>query len=240
MIVKRLLTSCLAVVMTISLIPAVVFADETAEPEQKQAAVVAKLGTPSPVKDSGKCGAHLNWVLDNGKLTISGYGNMYNYSSSKLPEWNKYKDVITSVSLGGAKSIGSYAFAGFSKLTSISIGSYVTSIGKCAFYGCSGLTKVSGGSKVKTIGSNAFKNCKKLSSFTITSKKLKKIGSYAFYNCSSLKTITIKNTTKLTRKGVKKSLKGSSVKKVKVKKSKKLLYSIYFLKKNSGKKVKVK
>lgn len=240
MIVKRLLTSCLAVVMTISLIPAVVFADETAEPEQKQAAVVAKLGTPSPVTDSGKCGAHLSWVLDNGKLYFSGYGNMYNYSNSNKPGWYKYSNVITSVSVTKAKSIGAYAFAGLTNLKTVSIGGYVTSIGKCAFYGCSSLTKVSGGSKVKTIGSNAFKNCKKLYSFTITSKKLKKIGSYAFYNCSSLKTITIKNTTKLTRKGVKKSLKGSSVKKVKVKKSKKLLYSIYFLKKNSGKKVKVK
>ena len=57
---------------------------------------------------------------------------------------------------------------------------------------------------------------------------------------SKLKTIYIKNTTKLTKAGVKKSLKGSKVKTVKVKKSKVWKYSAFFKKSNSGKKVKVK
>ena len=69
---------------------------------------------------------------------------------------------------------------------------------------------------------------------------LSKIGTYAFTKDSKLKTLYIKNTTKLTKKGVKKSLKGSSVKKVKVKKSKVKKYKKYFTKKNCGRKVKVK
>ena len=69
---------------------------------------------------------------------------------------------------------------------------------------------------------------------------LYKIGSQAFYKDTKLKTIYIKNTTKLTKAGVKKSLKGSSVKTVKVKKSKIWKYKKIFKKSNSGKKVKVK
>ena len=50
----------------------------------------------------------------------------------------------------------------------------------------------------------------------------------------------VKKTTKLTKSGVKNSLKGSSVKTVKVKKSKVKKYKKIFKKKNCGKKVKVK
>ena len=69
---------------------------------------------------------------------------------------------------------------------------------------------------------------------------MKKIGSYAFSGDKLLKTIYIQKTTKLTKKGVKKSMKSSSIKTVKVKKAKVKLYKKYFTKKNSGKKVSVK
>ena len=129
-------------------------------------------------------------------------------------------------------------YAKRTQIKSVKIGSKVTSVGNYAFYGLS-VTKVSGGSGLKTIGSYAFKNTKKLKSFSITSKKLKKIGKYAFAG-SALKTLNISKTTKLTKKGVKKSLKKSSIKKVNVKNSKRFLYTYYFAKFNSGKKVKVK
>ncbi len=61
-----------------------------------------------------------------------------------------------------------------------------------------------------------------------------------FNKDKKLKTIYIKNTVKLTKAGVKKSLKGASVKKVKVKKSKVKAYKKIFKKKNSGRSVKVK
>ena len=57
---------------------------------------------------------------------------------------------------------------------------------------------------------------------------------------SKLKTLNIKKTKKLSKSGVKNSLKGSSVKTVKVKKSKIRKYKKYFKKSNSGRKVKVK
>ena len=137
-------------------------------------------------------------------------------------------------------AVAANAFYNDTSLKTLTIGSNVSSIGNNAFYGCTSLTKVSGGANVKTIGANAFAKCTKLSSFTITSTSLSKIGTYAFNKDSKLKTLYIKNTTKLTKKGVKKSLKGSLIKTVKVKKSKVKKYKKFFTKKNCGRKVKVK
>ncbi len=136
--------------------------------------------------------------------------------------------------------IGTKAFYGDKTLKTVSIGSNVTVIDSYAFYGCSNLTKVSGGKVLKSIGSKAFAYCSKLKSFSISSTVLNKISSYSFQKDKKLKTIYIKYTTKLTKSGVKKSLKKSYVKTVKVKKSKVKKYKKYFKKSNSGRSVKVK
>lgn len=136
--------------------------------------------------------------------------------------------------------IASYAFYKNTSVTSVSIGSNVSVIESKAFVGCTRLTKITGGSRVKTIGSRAFITCTKLKSFSISSSVLSKIGSYAFYGDKSLKTLYIRKTTKLSKKRVKKSLKGSKIKTVKVKKSKVRKYKRYFTKKNCGRRVKVK
>lgn len=136
--------------------------------------------------------------------------------------------------------IANNAFANDPELTTLTIGNNVTVIGTNAFLGCKKLVRVSGGARIKTIGSKAFASCPKLSSFTISSPYLAKIGTYAFSGDSSLKTIYIKNTTKLSKKGVNKSLNSSKVMTVKVKKSKIKKYKKYFTKKNCGRKVKVK
>jgi hypothetical protein len=136
--------------------------------------------------------------------------------------------------------IGPKTFYGNKTIKTLYIGTKVTIIDSSAFNGCSNLFKVSGGKAVQTIGSYAFANCPKLSSFTIASYALKKIGSYAFNKDKKLKTLYIRNTSRLTKSGIKKSLKGSSVKTVKVKKSKVKKYKKYFKKSNSGRTVKVK
>ena len=136
--------------------------------------------------------------------------------------------------------IASWAFNRNTDVTSVYIGANVTVIETNAFVGCTKLVKISGGYRLKTISSKAIISCAKLKSFSITSPVLSKIGSYAFKGDKSLKTIYINKTTKLSKKRVKKSLKGSSVKTVKVKKSKVKKYKKYFTKKNCGKKVKVK
>ena len=99
---------------------------------------------------------------------------------------------------------------------------------------------MTGGAGVVTIGSGAFNSCSKLSTFKITSSKLKTIGSSAFKGCSKLKTLYVQKTTKLTKKSVKNSLKGSSITTIKVTSSKVKTYKSYFAKSNSGKSVTVK
>ncbi|MBP3413771.1 MAG: leucine-rich repeat domain-containing protein, partial [Clostridia bacterium] len=167
--------------------------------------------------DSGKCGKNLTWTLDmDGVLTISGIGDMYNWNwndSSKAPWYSYASNIKKAVIKNGVTSIGSYAFYGCSKLTSITISNSVasienhtfsgcssltnisipngvTSIGESAFYGCSSLTSISIPSGVTSIGGSAFWCCSSLTSITIPSG-VTSIGSYAFSGCSSLTSITI-------------------------------------------------
>ena len=193
------------------------------------------------VNVSGTVGT-INWSLDkSGVLKLDGTGAMDNFTADAPAPWKAYAYAIETVSItGGITSIGNYAFNGCTSLKSISIPSSVVSIGSYAFFGCTNLATVSNGTKVKVIGSYAFARCTRLSTFSIKSSVLKKIGAYSFYGDSKLKTIYIQKTKKLSKSGVKKSLAGSSVKTVKVKKSKVRKYKKIFKKSNSGRKVKVK
>ena len=60
-------------------------------------------------------------------------------------------------------TIGSGAFKGCTKLTSITIPESVTTIGSGAFKGCTKLTSITIPESVTTIGNNAFLNCENLS-----------------------------------------------------------------------------
>ena len=98
--------------------------------------------------------------------------------------------------------------------------------------------------KVTAIGASAFKSAK-VTKLTVGAN-VTKLGSKAFTKAKKLKTVTVKSK-KLTKKSVKGSLKGSSVKTVKVNVGSKKLNKKYvktykkaFSKKNCGKKVTVK
>ena len=81
-------------------------------------------------------------------------------------------------------SIGAGAMKNNKKITGLSIGDYVKTIGANAFAGCTKLKTVTIGKKSKssltTIGKGAFKGCRKLSKVTIKSTKLKDAGKQAF------------------------------------------------------------
>jgi hypothetical protein len=125
-------------------------------------------------------------------------------------------------------------------MKSLVIGSNITSIPANAFSNCPALESVTGGSGLKTIGTKAFANCPNLKVFNISSKTLKKIGPYAFSGDTALTLLQIGRTTKLTKSGVKNSLKESSVKTVKVKKKLVKKYKKFFKTGNCGKKVTVR
>ncbi len=90
-------------------------------------------------------------------------------------------------------SIGSSAFSGCSGLTSVTIGSSVTSIGSYAFSSCSGLTRVTIPNSVTSIGEKAFLGCSGLTRVTIPNS-VTSIGEKAFLGCSGLTRVTIPNS----------------------------------------------
>ena len=96
---------------------------------------------------------------------------------------------LSSIYLGtNVTSIGSSAFQ-FTSLTSINIPDSVTTIGSYAFYYCGGLTSATIGNSVTSIGDYAFYQCTGLTSITIPNS-VTSIGSGAF-SYSSLTSITI-------------------------------------------------
>ena len=112
----------------------------------------------------GACGDHLTWVLNlaDSTLTISGYGDMYNYDiwsdDNYIPmPWEEFIDNIKRVILpDGITSVGDFAFTNESgNLTSINLPEGIRRIGKYAFAGNS-LTSVSIPASVEKIDTAAF------------------------------------------------------------------------------------
>ena len=106
----------------------------------------------SEIVDSGTSN-DMSWNLNgNGVLTISGTGNMPDYSSTSQP-WYKYRESIKQVKIGdGITGIGNYAFSGCTNLISVTIPGNVTSIGKRAFGGCKALEELTIPEGVKKLG----------------------------------------------------------------------------------------
>lgn len=132
--------------------------------------------------------------------------------------------IPATVSSGGitytVSNIAASAFFENTGLTSVIIGSQVTSIGTSAFEGCTGLTTVlfeapsslgtietiafSGcnnleaiiiPNSVTSIGSQAFTGCSRMTTVTFESpSSLETLAGSVFYNCSSIESITIPNS----------------------------------------------
>ncbi len=140
---------------------------------------------------SGTCGDDLTWVLDDdGTLTISGSGDMKDYSSGWTPWYSNRADIIEAVISDGVTSIGASTFCNCDSLLSVSISDNVTSIGNYAFSGCSSITNITIPDNVTSIGNYAFSGCSSITDITIPDN-VTSIGSYTFSGCSGITNITI-------------------------------------------------
>lgn len=143
---------------------------------------------------NNKCGEDLTWEFADGILTISGTGDMYDYSSADPAPWSEYNDIIASITISdGVTSIGDNAFHSCcAESIDLQCASLV-SIGKNAFSRCTMLTSIFIPESVQSIGSEAFSLCEGLSMVELPTT-LTKIPDGIFTDCALLDSITIPDT----------------------------------------------
>lgn len=119
------------------------------------------MGLSANAEKSGTCGPNLKWHLtDNGVLTITGKGKMYDYSYDNRAPWGDSREKVKQIIIGDdATTIGEDAFRDCSNLTSVTIPNSVTKIGDSAFSYCRSLKNFTFGSGLQSIGQEAFSNC---------------------------------------------------------------------------------
>ena len=84
---------------------------------------------------NGTCGDNVMWAYNNGVLTISGTGNLSDFSyPSQAPWYPLNVNIISLIIEDGVTGLGSYAFYGYNSLKNIYIGSDVTSIQKSGLH----------------------------------------------------------------------------------------------------------
>lgn len=142
-------------------------------------------------EESGTCGDDLTWSFSAGTLTITGSGDMTDFSESTMAPWYQLRGEILSLSLPeGLTSVGMLAFYGCENLTVVHIPEAVTRIGSYAFAKCTGMTMLTLGSGVQTIDQCAFSDCVSLTALNLPDG-LRVIGEKAFYRCESIPAVTI-------------------------------------------------
>ena len=182
-----------------------VSSEETSVPEAEDATIV----------DSGTCGENLSWELDStGVLTISGKGEMKNYSETSSAPWtNKsinhvvIKSGVTTIGAyafykcgvdgfeipGTVKTIGKYAMA-YNDMRELLLPKGVVTIRDYALSDCSNLKNLALPSSLKTIGKYAFARCY----FEVLElpDSVTSLGESAFYSCPSLQGVYISRSLK--------------------------------------------
>ena len=153
----------------------------------------------------GQAGPNLTWRLANdGVLSFSGSGAMYNWTSSDPAPWYPYRSSVTQVRLAKVTTVGDYAFQGCTKLSSASFPSDLTYLGVRAFAGCSSLAAVywaaPNSTNVTEIPAACFSGCTALQSFPVP-KKCTVIGQGAFSGCDALTTVSFPEGSALTTVG---------------------------------------
>lgn len=140
---------------------------------------------------SGDCGEGLSWSLEGGTLTISGSGDMTDFTEEDMAPWYEYRDDILRVTLpDGLGNVGDLAFYDCENLTAVILPDSVEAVGEYAFAGCADLKMLDLGSNLQTIGEAAFSDCAELRSLELPDST-ESIGIKAFYRCESLSTVTV-------------------------------------------------
>ena len=150
--------------------------------------VLPVLAAEESAQKENACGEQVVWTFEDGTLTISGRGDMYDYilpsvytnqtaaeqtapdsipwltgpnevSLAELP-WSEFRNDIRRIVIGdGVTGIGMNTFAYCTAAESVTIADSVTKINECAFSHCENLQSLTLPKNLKTIGDSAFAQC---------------------------------------------------------------------------------
>ena len=144
------------------------------------------------------CGEHCSWKIEDGVLTIKGYGEMYNYvrndnfTTSAPWGWQQYKVnkvVIQNESdTNKFTSIGNYAFCDMLSISEFVLPEGIEKIGALSF-NTSGVQKINLPDSLKEIGTQAFGWNSNLKDIELP-EGLEKIAYRAFVN-TGITTLTV-------------------------------------------------
>lgn len=147
----------------------------------------------------------LTWSFSqDGVLTISGYGEMEDFtvsgSTTANTPWLEYRHKIKKIAIkDGVTSIGKNAFYGTYYVTEVALPKTLTKIRDSAFFYCPRLENINLPDGLKEIGDNAFSACKFKS--IVIPDSVAKIGVLAFYRCMELTQIVLLNGVQEVKAG---------------------------------------
>ena len=151
---------------------------------------------------SGTCGENLKWSFADGRLTITGSGEMTDYNQSNMAPWYEFREEILYLSLpDGLTSVGNMAFYDCYNLTAVTIPSSVTDVGKLAFCQCRNIKILNLKEGLLSIGRSAFEQCESLQDLRLPGT-VTTLGYHAFYLCTGLQYLTIPNSVTQMDDGV--------------------------------------
>ncbi len=145
-----------------------------------------------PEEDTATSASDVTYAYDpdTGTLTVSGVGDMADYSYGTAP-WYSYRYQIRSIVIeDGVTSVGGCAFFACEAVESVTLGHDITKIQYSAFYSCGSLKNITVPDTVTYIGDSAFSGCDSLVSITVPDN-VTYLGDNVFDGCTSLETASI-------------------------------------------------
>lgn len=146
---------------------------------------------------TGICGQNLTYSVDRetGVLTISGTGEMFDYSGFESAPWKDYSEGINAIIIDeGITHIGDFAFEA-NQIQSLNLPASLNSIGQYAFYECKSLKEVTAFGDLNFIGGGAFAGCTNLETFnykgTVAPRYETGFVDAVFVDCPKLKIINV-------------------------------------------------
>ena len=92
---------------------------------------------------SGTCGSNVTWAVDGGTLTVTGEGDMAEFTDLNPAPWTAFREDITWLEVGeGVTSVSAYAFRGMTKLATLTLPLSMERIEEGALAECAALADV--------------------------------------------------------------------------------------------------